>query len=239
MKRVRRLNADGIRAFRSLLQAAREGQVVDANALVEDADLTNPLRVDLDVDVQPFASRLDAGRFFYELLEPERSHLGNVESDAGLWAWISAAWFTHLAPPKPDGSLTVGKDYRWIPEAENYQTYYRHLLAGPYRIFRAHADNPSRAMAVLAGKVESPGEVVEQIASMQEIVSSNSLIEAATLLYYDASAGAMKRGAGDKKRGGARRFPAVLAQFNRTWDLSQRSAAQIVAMLPAEFQRFK
>jgi len=239
VSRVLRFNADGITKFRSLLEAARAGSEVNTDELIENPDFVEDLPVELKVDLVAFPNRLQAGRFFYDLLEPHRSYLGHIERDTGLWAWLSAAWFGHLAITKPDGSLLVGVDHRWIPEVEDYRSYYRHLLAGPYRIYRAHADEPSRAMAVLAGKVQSPGEVVEQIASKQEIVSSKSLMEATTLLYYDPKSGALKSGSGDKKRGGARRFTSVLLQFDRTWDLSQRSASQILELLPSEFERFK
>lgn len=236
---MKRFNGDGIASFRSLLEAARSGSEVDTDDLIANADLVEDLPVDLEVDILAFSSRLEAGRYFYDLLETDRRHLGDIERDQGLWAWLSAAWFKHLAGTKPDGTLAVGKDHRWIPEDGDYRSYYRHLLAGPYRIYRAHADEPGRAMAVLAGSVTAPGEVVEQIASRQEIVSSKSLMEAATFLYFDPAKGATKKGAGDKNKGGARRFASVLLQFDRTWDLSQRNAHQILELLPQEFQRFK
>jgi hypothetical protein len=64
-------------------------------------------------------------------------------------------------------------------------------------------------------------------------------MEAVTKLYYDPIAGGHKRGASSKKNGGARRFTAVLGQFDLTFDFYGMTSDQILELLPNEFGRFR
>jgi hypothetical protein len=126
-----------------------------------------------------------------------------------------------------------------VPAVDDYKTYYRHLLAGPYRIYRAHQDDPSRVMAVLATAVEQPGDVVEQLASRQEIITSPPLMTAITTLYYRPAAGKLKSGAAGKGGGSARRLADVIQQFDLTWDVYGMDPSEFLTLLPSEFDRFK
>lgn len=129
--------------------------------------------------------------------------------------------------------------HRWIPTTDDYKTYYRHVLAGPCRIYRAHADDPDRAMSVLATAVAKPGEVVEQSASRQVLITSKDVLAAVTRLYYDADTGSNRRGAAGRGAGSARRLAAVLQQFDLTWDFYEMEPESILALLPKEFDRFR
>jgi hypothetical protein len=133
----------------------------------------------------------------------------------------------------------VGEQARYIPAVTDFQKRYRHLLAGPFRVFRTHRDNPARALVLLCGPVHKPGEIVEQIINRQEIISNPKAVEAATTIYFDARTGSFKRGAAGKGGGSARRFAEILNQFDVTWDLYWMSAAGILSKLPSEFDRFR
>jgi len=94
-------------------------------------------------------------------------------------------------------------------------------------------------MAVLYTPVHQPGEIAEQVTGSQHLVSNPNVVETYTSLYIDPSTGWHKRGAAGAGRGSARRLSPVLNQFDRTFDLGSMSAAQIIDLLPAEFDRFK
>jgi hypothetical protein len=128
---------------------------------------------------------------------------------------------------------------RWIPEVNNFQRYYRHLLAGPYRIFRAHRDDPERALALLCGPLDKPGDIVEQLASRQEIVTNKAIMLGATRLYIDPATRKPRRGAGGRSGGSPRRLADVLKQFDVTWDLYAMTADNLLGLLPSEFDRFR
>ena len=138
--------------------------------------------------------------------------------------------------PTARGKLQPGASPRWIPQTGDWRRYYRHLLAGPYGIYYAHRDSPKRAMAVLCQRPGRPGDLVEQLASRQQIVTSPTIMQVATDCYVDPKTGRQRSSANRKGAGGARRFIDVLSQFDVTWDLSMLSPGDMQAYLPNEFR---
>jgi hypothetical protein len=204
--------------------------------------LTDPLTSEelgcqVHIEEQTFASRFEAAGYLDEKFAA--SGLKGVERDRGLWAWLSLFYFDQLCPADGHGRRKPGELARWVPEVTNYQRYYRHLLAGPYRIYRAHRDDPERALALLCNPLDRPGDIVEQLASRQEIVTNRAVIQSATRLYIDPSTRKPRRGAGGKGGGSARRLADVLNQFDVTWDLYAMNPDGLIQLLPAEFNRFK
>src|SRR3954468_3930692 len=157
--------------------------------ILTDADFSTVV-ASVDVPDQQFGSRLEAAEFLDRLFTA--ANLSDAERDAGLWAWLAARYFTVLCRTS-GGVLKPGERARWILEATNFQRYYRHLLAGPYFIYRAHRDDPTRARALLCGSVNAPGDVAEQLASRIELVSNRALVEVASRLYVDPTTGKLKR----------------------------------------------
>jgi hypothetical protein len=96
-------------------------------------------------------------------------------------------------------------------------------------------------MILLGGPLHGPGEIVEQLAAYQELVTNKAVVESATRLYYDSSRENrhFKVGAAGKGAGSARRYVDVLMQFDLTWDLYSMTTDEILAMLPDEFDRFR
>ena len=91
---------------------------------------------------------------------------------------------------------------------------------------------------MLCQPLDSPGDVVEQLASRQELVTNPGIIGLVTKLYVDMDTKRPKRGAGGKGGGSARRLSDVLEQFDLTWDLYAASADELVNVMPREFERF-
>jgi hypothetical protein len=236
---LRRFNDQGIARFRELLSEIRANGDADVYAILWDDALTEQLSAEPVLDVRPFGDRREAGEYLYEVVSRVSHEIEDVERDPGLWSWLAAAWMDHIAPVD-NGRRQLGATARWIPAVGDYQKYYRHLLAGPYQIFRAHREDPDRAMVLLATGVGSPGEAAEQLSARQEILSNGNFLEAATRLYYDAEQGKLKRGSGGKGPGSPRRLAKdMLEQFTLTWDFYGMGAAEIVSLLPAEFDRFR
>lgn len=235
--KVRRLNTAGIEQFERFLDSLTEA----APLAVPLAALTAPetsesLGVELEVEHRAFASRMDLGSYLFKKLNG--SGLLDIDADRGLWAWLALFYFESLCPADRVGRRTPGNRARWILDPHNFQRYYRHLLAGPYRIVRAYPEQPEIAMCILCGAPDKPGDLVEQLASRQELVTNRAIIGAATRLYYDADSGKLKRGAGGKGRGSPRRLADVLQQFDVTYDLYTLDADELSQLLPKEFERF-
>jgi hypothetical protein len=136
----------GLVSFSAFLDSVRE----TGTGAVSEHLLTDPafstVIADVDVPDQQFDSRLEAAEFLDRLFTTAK--LSDAERDAGLWAWLAARYFTVLCRTTK-GQLRPGERARWILEATNFQRYYRHLLAGPYFIHRAHRDDPARACAAM------------------------------------------------------------------------------------------
>ncbi len=232
--RLRRLNNTGIDHFNQFRASFPEsGDPVELAVLLQDSAYSSDAGVDIEVDPMQFPSRLAAGEYLYGLFETWATP--GLDTDLGMWTWLSAFYFEQLCPP----NLRLGEDARWVPAVGDFQKYYRHLLAGPYQIYRAHRDNPKRALAVLATPPHTPGDIVEQLASRQELVTNPAVMEVATTLYINPVTELPKRGSAARENGGARRLADVLNQLDLTWDLYALTSEQLMALLPAEFDRFR
>lgn len=68
---------------------------------------------------------------------------------------------------------------------------------------------------------------------------SANFVRACKLLYYDTNSGSLKKGAGGKLGGAARRLAKVRTQLDVTWDMTDLGEEKIVELLPSEFDKFK
>src|SRR5262249_1194192 len=129
---------------------------------------------------------------------------------------------------------------RYVPSGHAWR-YYRHLLAGPYLVYKAYRDDPSQAGIVLYGPLETITDFTEQLASRQDVVQNKAAIGAATALYLNPQSGRPKRGAADTKHkpGTLRRFTDLINQLDPTFDLYSMNAGQLLTRLPAEFDGFR
>lgn len=239
MIQLRRFNEEGIRRFRDALHTIREGGTADVEGLLWDEELTVQISDEPVLEVRSFANRFDAGKYLHEVLSGLEEELVQIDRDVGLWAWLAAIHFDGIKATFGRGKWP-GADARWIPEVDDWQKYYRHLLAGPYQIYRAHQTEPERAMVVLATPVGSPGEAAEQLSARQEIVTNGNFLKAASRLYFDDDSSSLRRGHGGKGGGSVRRLAKdIYEQFDLTWDFYGMEAEDILDLLPAEFDRFR
>jgi hypothetical protein len=241
MPTLRRLSPAGIARFEQYLATARGGGAVapPADALTADGD-SEPLDIAIDVEDKPFNTRLDWAKYIDGKIDGKV--LKNVERDVGLWAWLALFYVNQLMPTKKNKRKKVGESALWIPNIKDFRKYYRHLLVGPYRIYRAHRATPEDALILLGGPFGSHGELVEQFASRLDIVTNQALIKAATALYWDKQKGTIKKGAaakGDVPGSSARLAASVLPQFDMTWDLFSMTSDGILRLLPNEFDKFR
>ena len=223
--KLRKLNESGTEEF----ERFRNTQPRDESALssiVSDARFSEEIGVEIAVRQQAFETRFEVGKYLDGLF----SGAEDLDKDKGLWTWLAAFYFEQLCPP---GSRP-GENARWVPAVGDFRKYYRHLLAGPYQIYRAYRENPLRALALLATPPHRPGDIVEQLASRQELVTNKSVIEVATRLYIDPKTSRPKRGAASN----ARRFADTLNQLDLIWDLYALDPDQLLRLLPSEFLAF-
>ena len=235
---LRRFNESGLAEFREELLAMKSDPTREPPwHLLEDARFTAPAVVGSEVERKVFTTRMEAAVAMNALLGDRPAPA--ADRDTGLWSWLALYHVDSISPPDGEGRRKVGAAHRYILEGVNHKTYYRHLLLGPYLILRAHRDEPERAIVLLCQPPDAPGDIVEQLASRQEIVTNPVMMRVATELYYDRATGSPKRGASSKNRGSARRLAEVTDQFDVTWDLFAVPWHSLLAKLPAEFNRFR
>lgn len=235
--KVRRFNAQGLAQLGEFLDSLTTDKPLPyPSELLVGVHETELIEPEVQVEEIVFASRFMAAEYLHTQLSA--AAIQNIENDVGLWSWLALFYFYELCPADPNGRRKPGERARWIPAVGNFRKYYRHLLAGPFRIYRTHRDYPARAIALLYSSLHSPGEVAEQMVSHQELVTNPGIVQTVTNLYIESATQQPKRGAAGRGPGSARRLAAVLGQFDITWDLYAMNATSIIDMLPSEFEKF-
>ena len=204
------------------------------SALQTDPEATEEVRPTIEIEQRNFGSRYAVGEYFYNLFKD--SGLTEIERDRGLWAWLSLFYFEELCPADAKGRRKPGRRERWflVPTSRRF---YLHQLAGPYQVYRAHADDPAVTLGLPCGPFNIIPRVYEEVAESPTLIASHAVVETATRLYYNPNAGTIRRNRSGK--GGPRRLVGVLAQFYVTWDISSLSTEDVWSLLPDEFSDLK
>lgn len=234
--KIRSMNKLGIEVFNTHIDDLRAGRAASLPEKFlfndkysveiggEASDLDN---LDLD-DKYKTAVGLDA---IVESLK-----LKSAERDIGFWVWCSAYLFDSLCKQNRGGIKKPGESAIWIAQPDVWRRYYRHYLASIWRVYSGQKHLGVKLKVLLSGPVNTPGELWGQIVAYQWIVANSSLVEAVHDLYWDVDKNKRKHGAGGES---PRRLVKVLKQLARTWDFQSMTSAQILAMLPHEFDRFQ
>ena len=232
---LRRFSPQGMAAFTIFLDSLSSDspQPWPETALVSDK-FSEPVGCEVTVDQRPFASRFDLADYLHSRFE-EASWTPDL-SDTCLWAWLGCFFFKEICPADSGGALKPGAIARWIPQSSDWRRYYRHLIVGPYSIYRAHRDNPTRAMAVLCQRPGRPGDLVEQLASRQQVVTNPQIMQIATHCFVDPLTNRQRKSANSKGPSGPRRLIDVLDQLDVTWDLTGTPVTVLRERLPKEFR---
>ena len=232
---ARRLTQTGIEQFDAFLASLKDNPSADAPLdLLTDAATSEPIDMEVEAEVRRFRSRLEVAEHLHRLLRMDSSTL---RTDAGFWCWLSLYWFERLCPVVKD-RWSPGDRFRWLADLEDPRKTCRHILVGPFQIYRAHRDDPRRAMSLLCGTPSKPGLLVPLIASRPSLVTCNAVVGVATRLYYDAANARNRPGLNSKSPGSPWRFADVLSQLDLTWDLHSLSIDELLRLLPPEFDRF-
>jgi hypothetical protein len=205
--------------------------------------LTDPVASDelaIEIDINPdqrFLRRFEAAEYLYQALAPLRTtELMHLERDRRLWTWLALLWFEQLCPADQHGRFKPKDRSRYIPLLEA-RRYYRHLLLGPYLLYRIHAQSAEIVEPVLCGPLTiATGEAFRTIIETQQFVTSAPVIKLIGRLYYNARTGTLIRGAGSKGPGGVRRLGDLFRQLDLTFDLHSIRADDLFSLLPEEFR---
>ncbi len=231
-----RLNPAGLDQFREYLNALSTGVVREPPLhLLECPDFSESVTPAVEVERRVFGSRYSAAEYLNRLFR--EAGLKGIEKDVGLWAWLSLFYFDELCPSDSERCRRPGSVVRWFLDSSG-RGYYRHLLAGPFFVYRQHLDDPGRTRVLLSGPLHKMSRVYDVIAGRMRLVSNRAVVECLSRLYFDARKGHLKRNAQSHKPGGVMRFVSVMMQFDCTYDLYSMTSDEVMALLPAEFRQF-
>lgn len=241
---LRRFKESGIHLFAQYLTELKAGGTAAPPIwLLTDDVHTEVVEPETDVPNATFANRLAAAKHLDELFT--RAELSEVSRDVGLWAWLSLRYFDQLCPAdksgrREPGQFSDGAYVRLIPAVGANRRYYRHLLLGPYMIFRTYHDSPAMAMSLLVDPPHvATAEAYRLFVENPSLISCRAAVGVATALYFDSDANKMRRGYGRKTGGGCRRLVQVLQQLDLTFDLYSLSVERLLGLLPSEFDPFR
>ena len=196
-------------------------------SILQDDSTSEPVRWTVEVEPRTFASRFEAAQYLFEAFRAAEALA--VERERGLWAWLALFYFDALCP-EWRGRRSPGEEARWMLD---FRKPYRHLLAGPYAIYKAYALHPEDAMIVLCQPVHRPGKFVEHLSWRRDLLTTPSVVAAATRLYYDPKTGKPRRKAQSATApGNFARFIQIVTQLDVTWDLYSLTADALLWRLP-------
>ena len=235
--RLHRFNNEGLQRFHDFLDAlsANPAHPIPSD-LLTDASCLVSVRPAVDIEPRQFVNRLEAATYLDARLSDVTCC--DVHRDVGLWTWLTLFYFDQVCPSNAHARRKPRERACYVPAIGEARRHYRHLLAGPWRVYRAHRDDPRRAMVLLYQPLHKLNHFVYQLVSRQELVTNPAVIGSATRLYLSPQ-DRPRRGASGQGPGGVFRFAALMNQIDLTWDLYEMTADRILDMLPAEFDRFR
>lgn len=235
---VRKLTEAGIASFTEYLrQLSDDGTLEPPTDLLNGTESSDSLLGTAEVEPVVVESKLEVAKYLRRQLATLDK--GEIDNNSGLWTWLSLFFFDQVCPRSDEGIREPGELARHVL-SQHSQKYYRHLLAGPYRLLQLHNE---KSRVFLCGPLTEHGDFSEQLASRMQIITNRSLIEVVDSLYFDSASlapGRPKRGALTRSRAGnLRRLISVIQQFDLTYDLYAMTPTQILELLPKEFERWR
>lgn len=236
---LRRFNALGLSEVDRILALGFSDTSKSLTDLLSRSDLTEMVSPSTNVVPQNFSNRWECGKYFHELIEGNRAALRrDPETDRGLWTWLAIAWFQYLKKPNSASGAGWPRE-RWILSL-SYSRYYKHLLAGPWIVYRKYCDNPEFCKVLLLPEITKPAhDISEHFLCKYELVNSPGFVAVAAELYMRADGKGYKKGAQGNGKGSIKRLRLYSGQLELTYDLMSLSKERILELLPSEFARFR
>lgn len=234
---IRRFTEIGIEKFRNFLNQIQDNEIEDIpQSILIDVYSCEIIRADTSLEQKVFDSKEDLIKYIFNKISPFLNT--TLLYDKGMWTWLAAYYFDSICPKNRGGHRVIREESKYILNPEEWNKYYRHLLASPIRLYR---DLGELSKIYLSGKPDVPGDLFEQLASRQEIAACKGVIEAATILYWDSIDQKIKKGVRNKDGAGVlRRFvKATVPQFQMTYDLNSMGGQDVIQLLPREYDKWK
>ena len=232
---IRKLNKSGIKEFEHFVENLRNGGKQNTpDYLLTDPATSEPLEFELELDTGELNSRYDLGVYLAEKLN--NTDVQKVMGDSGFWSALALFWFDQLCPLKADGSRKPSMVYNYVL-SENYNHRPRHAIFTTWQLVDIYGEY---SHYLLSRELPVRGELIEQLMARQYFLSCTGVMQAASTLYYDTERKTFKKGAAGRTSAGCvYRFVNWLQQLEVNYDLFSISSADLISLMPKEFERFK
>ena len=236
---LRKLNQEGTERFEDYIISGADGPPpleLLSDPLTSEPALNNKIEMGSGL----FDNRYMFGIYLNSLLRDFDPAL--FSNDAGFWSAMALVWFDRLCP-QANGKWKPDKSYRYVL-SQDYRHYYRHLVRTPWQLVRDHGENARFLLTSTSAKARNNplsvhGEILEQFAGRQQVLSNRKLIQHASRLYFDSDKEVPKRGVAGRLKGNASRFGIIHRQFELTYDPATMSDDEFFQILPSEFDRWR
>ena len=231
---LRQFNGTGIERFRNMLQMCRDNPFASVDfRLLEDATLTEVVKGSVEVTEQKFVTKGDAGQYLHSLLDPVLSH-DDIMSNIGLWSWLCLFFFDSVCPTDSQDRRRVKNDYRYIYDLASWH-YYRHLLFVSWRVMDITKDHHR---LITSSQIDTLDHVTFYIMQKLYLVRIPCVFEVLDRIYWNQTTQRVQKGiTGSTISKGdlTHRFPAVIQQLEKTYDLQRLNADKLIDLLGDEF----
>ena len=234
---IRKFTENGVSAFSEHIRECKLRQAAGAKAnpvpptLLTDVALSTDIGIPLGSVPDRFDNKEEIGQFFHALFKDGPA--AEFEHCPQVWTWLAALFFDQITRHRERF-----KEERAYLADFSYQSFYRHLLLGPYLIYSRAYPDIRFVRVLLYDEPTTMNEVLVQFGSYQTMMQNPELQRVIMRLYYDPKIDRIKRGAGGKGPGSPRRLMDYFRQIELNYDLRCIGEERILQMLPAEFATF-
>ena len=235
VQKVRCLNARGIGEFaRYLDQLRRDGSMPPPVPILTDSGYSTPCSLgSVRVEPRGFATRKQFANYINMRFQ-EAGVLVDAD-EPGMWEWLSLYYFDAVCPIRQDGSRSPGVDGRHLLKDPDARRRHRHLLRGPYMLWRHYNGGTSGELdLLLSDALPVHAIAATHLGERLRLMSSTGALIAASQLYANPQSGKPKRGYSHEENG-LRAYCRFLNNLPDSFDLTGLSADTILALLPASF----
>ena len=217
MQQVRTLNSEGLSKFSNYLAALRTiPSTPPPFELLNDGRYSDPFQPLVSIDLLPFTSAYEVGRYMIEIFQSCEDRL--ISRNHGLWSWLALFYFDYLCKPDASGNRKPLEDAAYVLEEHfSFRRYYRHGIRTPWMAVKQHGEH-AKVLLLTSGR-GSRTDINEQLGAYQHLFANKTIIASAYAMYFDEAQQRPRRGAGGKGAGSARRLASIARQLELTYDL--------------------
>jgi hypothetical protein len=199
-------------------------------------EINSQEKVEID-EKKIFKTRMEIGKYLIDVFNDTSIKRSEIIGMDNMWTWFAYIWLKQLCPEK-NGLFKIYSLPLYICSS-SWSRYYRHLIALPYFMYSLHGGDSTKLFLNCPPYLHN--DFTEQLASNQNIISSENVVKVIHELYWDANLNKPKVGALSKDKndpGTVRRLRSIFNQFRMTYDLNGMKTDRILELLPSEFKVF-